>query len=104
MAPKRKRSERAPDDDNTMRNNKRFAYLKPRVRYVAEGTIKSKWSTLPEPDQERVREMFRSLERPVIVRQRDERKRIEAQAAVAAVVKKYVHFHIAFFCSMWESN
>lgn len=78
-----------------MRDSKRFAYLKPRVRYVAERTIKSKWSTLPEPVQEKVREMFRLLERPVIVRQRDERKRIEAQAAVAAVVKKYVHFHIA---------
>lgn len=34
--------------------------------------------------------MFRALERPVIVRHQNERKRIEAQAAVQAVVKKYV--------------
>lgn len=33
--------------------------------------------------------MFRALERPVIVRQQNEGKRIEAQAAVQAVVKKY---------------
>lgn len=33
--------------------------------------------------------MFRALERPVIVRNPNERKRIEAQAAVQAVVKKY---------------
>lgn len=88
MASKRKRSEH--DDDGATAQNKRFAYLKPRVRHISEGTIKSKWTTLPEPVQEKVREMFRSLERPVIVRHRDERKRIEAQTAVAAVVKKYV--------------
>ncbi|KAL1966109.1 hypothetical protein VTN77DRAFT_4857 [Rasamsonia byssochlamydoides] len=86
MAPKRKRSE--SDDGATAHNNhKRFAYLKPRVRHISERTIKCKWTTLPEPVQEKVREMFRSLERPVIVRHRDERKRIEAQTAVAAVVK-----------------
>lgn len=87
MAPKRKRSD---DDDGATAQNKRFAYLKPRVRHISQRTIKSKWTTLPEPVQEKVREMFRSLERPVIVRHRDERKRIEAQTAVAAVVKKYV--------------
>jgi kinetochore protein Fta7 len=87
MAPKRKRSK---NDDGAAahRDHKRFAYLKPRVRHIAERTIKSKWTTLPEPVQEKVREMFRSLERPVIVRHRDERKRVEAQAAVGAVVKK----------------
>ncbi|KAL1982144.1 hypothetical protein VTN96DRAFT_8319 [Rasamsonia emersonii] len=84
MAPKRKRSD---DDDGATAQNKRFAYLKPRVRHISQRTIKSKWTTLPEPVQEKVREMFRSLERPVIVRHRDERKRIEAQTAVAAVVK-----------------
>jgi kinetochore protein Fta7 len=87
MPPKRKSSGDGHDQDDTRR--KRFAYLKPQVRRVAERTIKSKWSTLPEPMQEKVRDMFRALERPVIVRQQSERKRIEAQAAVQAVVKKY---------------
>lgn len=40
--------------------------------------------------QSKVRDLFRSLERPVIVRQRDERKRIEAQVALAGVVKTCV--------------
>lgn len=70
------------------RDNKRYAYLKSHVRNVPERTIKSKWSTLPEPVQDKVRDMFRALERPVIVRHQNERKRIEAQAAVQAVVKK----------------
>lgn len=89
MPPKRKRSNDGDDQDRDTRS-KRFAYLKPQVRQISERTIKSKWTTLPEPIQDKVRDMFRALERPVIVRQQSERKRIEAQAAVQAVVKKCV--------------
>ncbi|CAG8077863.1 unnamed protein product [Penicillium salamii] len=64
-----------------------YAYLKPQVRRVPEKTIKSKWAPLPEPVQEKVRDMFHSLERPVIMRNQNERKRIEAQGAVQAVVR-----------------
>jgi kinetochore protein Fta7 len=39
--------------------------------------------------QDKIRDMLQALERPVIVRQQNERKRYEAQAAVQAVVKKY---------------
>ncbi|KAE8352677.1 CENP-Q, a CENPA-CAD centromere complex subunit-domain-containing protein [Aspergillus coremiiformis] len=85
MPPKRKSSGDGHDQNNARR--KRFAYLKPQVRRVSQRTIRTKWSTLPEPTQEKVRDMFRALERPVIVRQQNERKRIEAQAAVQAVVK-----------------
>ncbi|KAJ5319837.1 hypothetical protein PENANT_c026G07996 [Penicillium antarcticum] len=81
MPPKRKHSE---DED---RDSKRYAYLKPHIRRVPEKTIKSKWATLPEPVQERVRDMFHSLERPVIMRGQNERKRIEAQGTVQAVVR-----------------
>ncbi|PLB47816.1 hypothetical protein P170DRAFT_361212 [Aspergillus steynii IBT 23096] len=86
MPPKRKRANDGQSADDGARN-KRFAYLKPQVRQVSEKTIKSKWSTLPEPAQDKVRDMFRALERPVIVRHQNERKRIEAQAAVHVVVK-----------------
>ncbi|EAW14084.1 uncharacterized protein ACLA_071170 [Aspergillus clavatus NRRL 1] len=86
MPPKRKHSSEADTHDNAARS-KRFAYLKPQVRQVSERTIKSKWTTLPEPVQDKIRDMFRSLERPVIVRHQNERKRIEAQAAVQAVVR-----------------
>ncbi|KAJ6011819.1 hypothetical protein N7499_013210 [Penicillium canescens] len=81
MPPKRKHN------DDEEHDSKRYAYLKPRVRRVPEKTIKSKWITLPEPVQERVRDMFHSLERPVIMRSQNERKRIEAQGAVQAVVR-----------------
>lgn len=85
MAPKRKRTENDGDDDST---EKDYAYLKPTIRRVPEKTIKSKWTTLPEPVQDKVREMFHALERPVIMRQSNEKKRIEAQTVVQAVVRK----------------
>ncbi|CRG88945.1 hypothetical protein PISL3812_05980 [Talaromyces islandicus] len=68
-------------------STKPFASLKPRTQNVSKRTIKTKWSNLPDAAQEKVRAMFHTLERPVIVLQRDERKRVEAQAAVGAVVK-----------------
>ncbi|KAJ6150512.1 CENP-A-nucleosome distal centromere subunit CENP-Q [Penicillium samsonianum] len=84
MPPKRKHTgDDAPQEDDT----KRYAYLKPHVRRVPEKTIKSKWAPLPEPVQEKVMDMFHSLERPVIMRNQNERKRIEAQGAVQAVVR-----------------
>ncbi|KAJ5123883.1 CENP-A-nucleosome distal centromere subunit CENP-Q [Penicillium bovifimosum] len=82
MPPKRKH-----DDDDAEEDPKRYAYLKPQVRRVPEKTIKSKWAPLPEPVQEKVKDMFHSLERPVIMRNQNERKRIEAQSAVQAVVR-----------------
>lgn len=85
MPPKRKH---AGDDASQGDDSKRYAYLKPHVRRVPEKTIKSKWAPLPEPVQEKVMGMFHSLERPVIMRNHNERKRIEAQGAVQAVVRK----------------
>lgn len=86
MPPKRKHS---GDDENAQdESRKRYAYLKPHVRRVPEKTIKSKWTTLPDPVQDKVRDLFQALERPVIVRQPNEKKRIEAQSAVQAVVRK----------------
>ncbi|KAJ5758557.1 CENP-A-nucleosome distal centromere subunit CENP-Q [Penicillium odoratum] len=87
MPPKRKRTDNDNAEDDS---EKGYAYLKPQIRRVPEKTIKSKWTTLPEPVQDKVREMFHALERPVVMRQPNERKRIEARSAVQAVVRKYV--------------
>ncbi|KAJ5780159.1 CENP-A-nucleosome distal centromere subunit CENP-Q [Penicillium paradoxum] len=83
MPPKRKHTAQDAEEEDP----KRYAYLKPHIRRVPEKTIKSKWAPLPEPVQEKVRDMFHSLERPVIMRNQNERKRIEAQGAVQAVVR-----------------
>lgn len=86
MPPKRK--ERT-DGSAEGREIKKYARLTPHVRHIAENTIKSKWTTLPDSVQDKVKDIFQSIERPVITRHRDERKRIEAQSALSAVRKKY---------------
>jgi kinetochore protein Fta7 len=98
MAPKRKHGSDAHDitASTEERQPKRFAMLKPRIRHIAEHTIKTKWVTLPESAQNKVDELFHSIERPVITRHRDEKKRIEVQTALAAVRRKYV-------CALWLS-
>ncbi|EEH23011.1 hypothetical protein PABG_05222 [Paracoccidioides brasiliensis Pb03] len=90
MPPKRK--QRADDGDGADEQQeeharKRFAILKPRIRHISERRIKTKWTTLPDSVQEKIKDLFQSIERPVITRHRDERKRIDAQAAVVAVRK-----------------
>ncbi|GLI75695.1 hypothetical protein PoHVEF18_003957 [Penicillium ochrochloron] len=86
MPPKRKRSGNEETRNSENDSRKSYAYLKPSVRRIPEKTVKTKWTTLPEPVQDKVRDLFHSVERPVIVRQQNERKRIEAQSAVRAVV------------------
>ena len=102
MPPKRKRSGNEETTDPENDSHKRYAYLKPSVRRISEKTIKTKWTTLPEPVQDKVRDLFHSLERPVIVRQQNERKRIEAQSALRAVVHKYVTSLLIPF--RWRAN
>ncbi|BDD60757.1 hypothetical protein MPDQ_004663 [Monascus purpureus] len=87
MASKRKRSNDADEKERDSTRNKRFAYLQPRVRRISERTIKSRWTTLPDSAQAKIRDMLSSLERPVIMRQRNDRKRVGTQAAVQAVVR-----------------
>ncbi|EZF15949.1 hypothetical protein H112_05886 [Trichophyton rubrum D6] len=92
MPPKRRQAdshEPASPPANTKRrkpNNAPFA-LKPRIRHINEETIKSKWTTLPDSTQEKVKLLFQSVELPVITRNRDEKKRVEAQSALATVRK-----------------
>lgn len=66
----------------------RFAILKPQVRHISEQMIKKKWTTLPESVQSKVRQLFKAVEQPVIIRDRDEKKRMDAQTAMKAVVRK----------------
>ncbi|EFQ99331.1 hypothetical protein MGYG_02344 [Nannizzia gypsea CBS 118893] len=93
MPPKRKQVEShepASPTANTKRskpNNSAPFALKARIRHINEETIKSKWTTLPNSTQEKVKQLFQSVELPVITRNRDEKKRVEAQSALATVRK-----------------
>ncbi|WEW57163.1 hypothetical protein PRK78_002625 [Emydomyces testavorans] len=74
-------------DDREETRNKRIARLIPRTRHISERVIKAKWTTLPEAIQDRIKELFHSIELPVLTKQRDEKKRIQAQTALGAVRK-----------------
>ena len=69
---------------------RKFAVLKPRVKYIPQEIVRSKWKVIPEVVQDRVKEIFRSLERPVIMSHRDDGRRIEAQVAVGLITRTYV--------------
>lgn len=70
--------------------SKKFAALKPRLRYIPQDVIKNKWEVLPEHIQGRVRELFVAVGRPVITQYRDERRRIGAQAALSSIKRTLV--------------
>lgn len=116
MPPKRKRRDNNNNDEDAQqparKRDTNFATLKPRIRHISEQTIKSKWTTLPESTQGKIKELFLSVELPVITRQRDEKKRTEVQSALATVRKKYVTWSIpdlsidlfgADSCKVWEN-
>ncbi|MCJ1317621.1 hypothetical protein MMC15_002946 [Xylographa vitiligo] len=63
------------------------AQLKPGLRYISQEIIKTKWEVLPEHMQQRVRELFVAAERPVMIRHPEDKKRIEAQAALSTVTR-----------------
>ncbi|KMP05392.1 hypothetical protein CIRG_05073 [Coccidioides immitis RMSCC 2394] len=89
MPPKRKlrHDVSSKDADDAESGPNKIARLVPRTRHVSEKTVKSKWTTLPEPVQDRIKDLFHAVEFPVLTRQREGRKRVEAQSALNAVRK-----------------
>ena len=65
----------------------RLAVLKPCLRYVHQDVIKDKWNVLPELLQDRIKQLFKSIERPVIASYRDDKKRIEAQVILSSITR-----------------
>ncbi len=65
-----------------------FQYLKPRTRHIPEQVVAKQWQPLSETAVQNVREILLATKRPVIMGQRDERRRIEAEAIVNTLVRK----------------
>ncbi|KAI9886003.1 MAG: hypothetical protein M1823_002225, partial [Watsoniomyces obsoletus] len=59
-----------------------FPSLEPQIKRVAPDVVNSKWSNLSPPAQEQVRDLFRTVARPLLMRYRDEERRLEAQEAI----------------------
>ncbi len=64
-----------------------YPTLKARVKHVSQHVVTSRWTPLQTSAQLRVLDVFQTVERPVMTRFRDQRRRAEAQAALAPLLK-----------------
>ena len=65
----------------------RIPTLQPEIKQIPPDTVNSKWVNLSQPAQEQVRGLFKSAERAVYMRARDEEKKAEAQFAVETLLQ-----------------
>ncbi|KAI9880693.1 MAG: hypothetical protein M1830_001326 [Pleopsidium flavum] len=85
-------AERVPKTERRIKvtrlvSRKKFAILKTHIRHVPQEVVKERWDVVSEPVQDRIRELFKSVQKPVITGHGDERRRTEAQAAVGSVLR-----------------
>jgi kinetochore protein Fta7 len=85
---KRKSNTHPSTSSEEIEASPRFQKLKPRTREISHAIVKSKWTSLPAPAQQQVRELVKSAMRPVILMQRSERRRAEVESALSLLVKK----------------
>ena len=85
---KRKAQEAELHEPIEERTPKKFQHLKPRTRNIPQDVVASKWVPPSQLVQQQVRELFKSAKRPVILSRRDDRRRLEAETILGAVVRK----------------
>lgn len=54
------------------------ASLCPELRYISQEAVRSKWKFILENTENKVKELFRSIKRPVIARKLGESSKIDA--------------------------
>ena len=64
--------------------------LEPRLRRISRNVVDTKWGPLPDSAQARVKELFSSVERPVLMRVAEGRRRKEAEVALESVLRRFV--------------
>ncbi len=60
--------------------------MEPRIKYVSQDIICSKWATLDEDTQAKVETILHSAELPVLARHTSEKK-VEAQRALGSLTR-----------------
>ena len=65
---------------------KAFASIEPQLLHISQDVIRSTWKTLPNSTEQKVQELLRSVERPVIARHVGQRAQIEAQVAIRSTI------------------
>ncbi|KAI9819443.1 MAG: hypothetical protein M1832_004006 [Thelocarpon impressellum] len=65
----------------------KYPTLQARVQHISQDAVTSKWTPLSASAQERVLAVLQTVERPATTRHRDQKRRTEAQAALAPVLR-----------------
>ena len=67
------------------RPHKVYALLSPQIKYISQDVVQSKWKALPKSTEDNVKELFRSIERPVLASYVGKSRKIDAQQAIASI-------------------
>ncbi|KAI9751607.1 MAG: Cytochrome c oxidase assembly protein cox11, mitochondrial [Chaenotheca gracillima] len=73
-------------DDGEVTTN--FTRLQPRTKRISEDVVRTKWVRPTPALQSRIRDLFKAAETPVLMSVKDEKRRIEAQTTLNAVIKR----------------
>lgn len=84
--PRKTRPIEVEDDDED--HSPQYQYLASTTHEVARHTIDAKWGSLPRPAIDRISQLLSDVERSVIMRLQDERKRTQASTAIEMIVRR----------------
>lgn len=77
-------------DNESQGRSKRYAILKPRLRHVPQDVVRLRWDVVPQPVHDRIRELLKLIEMPVVMGQGIGRTGTAAQVAVTSVLRTWV--------------
>jgi CENP-Q, a CENPA-CAD centromere complex subunit len=90
---KRHRIEKPPKQDRESPESEEapmYQHLQAVTRNVSRQTIETKWEPLPSGCVERISQLLQDLQRPVIVRYNDERKKMQSSTALQMISRRLV--------------
>jgi CENP-Q, a CENPA-CAD centromere complex subunit len=68
-----------------------YQHLQAVTRRVSRQTIEAKWEPLPSSCVERISQLLHDLQRPVVVRYKDERKKIQSSTVLQMISRRLVN-------------
>jgi hypothetical protein len=90
---KRRRIEQPPQEDQDTPEPEEaplYQHLQAVTRRVSRQTIEAKWEPLPSGCIERISQLLQDLQRPVIVRYNDERKKMQSSTALQMISRRLI--------------
>ncbi len=83
----RRRTPENEDEPTSTDPSAAYPGLEAQFKHIPPSVVSSKWVNLSSTSQEQVRELLRAVERPVIAKYTDDKKRAMAQAAIGSFIE-----------------